>query len=233
MKKIFAAAAIICVFFLLASCGSVKDQVYTEPAAPVQEATAAPVQEALPPQPASAENVAQPESVQTVQQVQSVIAETQPQSVTSTAVQTQNEVQPQLERQELPAQGSFTVEGGGYTVEVLSANTDKDYTGTPVAVVKMNYTNSNSSQNCLGDHVEITVKQNGKKLDGDFLVMDASTFDGLAFNFRSPVSNGGSVRCCSAYPTTSGDPLDVSIKIYNDFNSRSILGSGSGTVTIG
>ena len=212
MKRFILILAVICVFFLTASCGSTSGQVYTEPSvnAPAAEQTPVPEAPVPPEQPAEVPEAAQP-AVQTLPPV--------PEQVPAAPA--------------APASEPCTVKGGGYSGDVVSAFPDKDYTGADVIVVKFNFTNSNSTPNAFSNVVEVRASQDGKFLNGDYVVMDAACFGGLAYNFRNSVSNGSSVSCVYAYPSTSSSPVDVSINIYNDFNSRSLLGSGSCTVAVG
>jgi len=222
MKRLFLIAAVLALFFSLASCGSAPkaapsptpEAPSAPESAPVPSSTVVETAPAVTPEPAPAvEQV----PVQTAPVVEAVPQQQTPVSVPTVA----------------PVSQAVTVEGGGYSVDILSAYLDKDYTGAQVVVVKFMFTNNNSESTCFGDVVNPVVSQNGSVLNGESVIMDSNNFGGLAFNFRESVSNGASIPCVFAYPYYGNGDLNVSLQILSDNNARQVLASGSTTLSIG
>ena len=130
------------------------------------------------------------------------------------------------------ANAGCEIEGGGYKLEVLSAGMDKDYYGSDVVIVKMKFTNNTSAEVSLGDVVGVTAEQNGKKLSDESVVFSGESFGGKAFNFRTPVSNGASIVCVSAFASSSTDDVDISVKLFTNTQARNVLASASCTLPI-
>ena len=81
--------------------------------------------------------------------------------------------------------------------------------------------------------MDVKVTQNGKVLDGDAgFVVSADSFGGTGMGAAAPLSNGASAECSYPYPYSSSDPIDVSLKIYDNFLNRNVLGSASGTIIV-
>ena len=261
MKKVIVIIFALSLFFMFASCGGKDAQVadtaslgstgQTEIASAAEaeavstaaeQATAA---ESVQPTEATAKTYTQviynqpvaeqASEVESSSQNQSQVQYLQ-QSTDSQPVQQESVVQSFTQPAQLvsPAAVSegVTIEGGGYTVEVVSAKVDKDYSGNDVVAVKFRFTNNNSDSVSFGDVIDVSVSQNGRTLKDDGIMFDGSSFDGCAFNFRTPMSNGSSISVVYAYNYSSSDPVDVSVKIYNDFLNRKVLGSGSCTLNL-
>lgn len=239
MKRMISVFCIIAVFFCFASCGSSKNltSVYVppQPAAPAEQASVPAAQPAAPAvQKSVGEGSLSSESPAEEPMPLPVITPVPLQDPIPAAVPVQPaEIQNAGSQPSAAVSSGCTAEGGGYSIEVLSAVKDKDYTGADVVVISFEYTNNSSAGNSFSDIANIRVTQNGKTLDGDGVVMDQSTFNGLAYNFTKEVKVGQSIKCVYAYFTSSGDPVDVSVEIFNDFLNRKVLGSASCTLSVG
>lgn len=221
MKRLFLVAAALALFFCLASCGTVPK---TEPS-PAPEIQPAPVQT-----PTVVESVAESAPIITPEPAP-VIEQTPVPTVPVAAPAPQSELPGEPVSD--PAIQTVTVEGGGYSVEILSAFRDTDYTGAQVVVLKFLFTNNNSTASCFGNVADVTVRQNGSVLNGDSVIMDSNSFGGLAFNFRTSVSNGVSIPCVFAYPYNGDGDLNVSLQLLSDNNARQVLADGSAVLSIG
>ena len=231
MKKLFLLILAAAMFFNLASCGSSSNS--PTQSAPAQNSVSVgqPAEEAAPvqtaPQTQTVQNVVSPAETAPVQKlpvvtpvpVEAVPAEAAPAESGNTAPIS-------------AMQDPIIAEGGGYKAEVVSARMDKDYTGADVIAVRFNFTNSNNSDMSFSQVIDVNVTQNGKTLSSDFIVITADSFDGTAMNAVVPVKNGTSIGCSYAYPYSSSAPLDISLKIYDNFLNRHLFGSASGTVSI-
>ncbi|MDO5444181.1 MAG: DUF5067 domain-containing protein [Eubacteriales bacterium] len=240
MKRILSVFCIIAVFFCFASCGSSKNMtvvsVTPQPAVPSEQASAPEIPSAVP----SAQEAA---GVLTSQLEELPSEKSAPLPIV-TPVPLQNSAPAEIPAQSpavqdtgskpaADASSGCVAEGGGYSIEVLSAKKDQDYTGADVVVVAFKFTNNNPEETPFSHVANIRVTQNGKVLEGDGVVMDQSTFDGLGYNFTKAVKSGQSIKCVYGYLTSSSDPVDVSVEIYNDFLNRKVLGSASCSLNIG
>ena len=211
MKKIFLLLCIFALFFVFASCGG----------SPAETPAISPAS------PAPQENniITEPESSAPITPYENT--DTQPANPTTVEIPANAVIEAPSES--LP---EISAEGGGYSITVDSAWIDKDYTGAQVIAVKFLFTNNNSSPVCFADVINVSVSQNGAKLNGDSIIMDGSCFNGLAFNFRNQISKGATIPCVYAYPYSSSDNLDISVQILTDFNSRTVLANASGSIVI-
>lgn len=213
-------------FLCLASCGTSNRQEYIPPEAssfPIEQsspaAAAAPAPAVQPSAAAAPVSTVQPAAVTPVPIVQPSAPAVQPAAVPA--------AQPEAVHEPCIAEGS------GYSVEILSAEMDKDYTGASVVAVYLRYTNNNSAERTFADFVDVSVTQNGRTLNGEGAVMDSSTFNGCAMNSVALIKGGNSIKCVCPYFTDSNDPVEVSVKLYNNFLNRQVLGSASCTLTVG
>lgn len=239
MKRIFSVFCIIAVFFSFASCGSSKNltavSAAPQPASPVEQT---PAPDILSAEASVQDAAAEPFSVSPSSSEDAAplpIVTPVPLLAPAPADSAQAFSAPAPESQPMAndAPSGCLAEGGGYSIEVLSAKRDKDYTGADVVVVTFKYTNNNPTETSFSQIANIRVSQNGRELEGDGVVMDQSSFDGMAFNFTKEIKAGQSIKCVYAYFTSGSDPVDVSVEIYNDFLSRTVLGSASCTLNIG
>lgn len=129
----------------------------------------------------------------------------------------------------LPQEGC-TVEGGGYTVEIQSASLTVDGNGNNAIAVRFLFTNNNNDPANFMWIADDHVSQNGSPLSVDGMTPNME--DPTQFNFTVQISNGQSIPVTYIYPCYSTDPVDISFNILRDFNSRTVLGSGSCTLTL-
>lgn len=238
MKRMISVFCIIAVFFCFASCGSSKNMasVYIPPqSAPEEQASLPAVQPAAPAVQESAreESPAFDSPAENPMPLPIITPVPLQDPVPAAAPVQSAEIQNAGSQSSAAVSSGCTAEGGGHSIEVLSAVKDKDYTGADVVVIAFEYTNNSSASNSFSNIANIRVTQNGKALEGDGVVMDQSTFNGLAYNFTKEVKVGQSIKCVYAYFTSSGDPVDVSVEIFNDFLNRKVLGSASCTLSVG
>lgn len=236
MKKLFLLILAAVMFFNFASCGSSSNS--PTQSAPAQNSVSveqpaeetAPVQTA--PQTQTVQNVVSPAETAPVQKlpvvtpvpVEAVPAETVPAETVPAEFGNTAPIS--------AMQDTIIAEGGGYKAEVVSARLEKDYTGADVIAVCFNFTNSNNSDMSFSQVIDVIVTQNGKTLSSDFIIITSDSFDGTAMNAVVPVKNGTTIACSYAYPYSSSAPLDISLKIYDNFLNRHVFGSASGTVSI-
>ena len=223
MKRFVLIIFTLALFLCLASCGAKN--------APSAEAS-----QPQAPAPAPAEPTAVPEAP-----VQAPPAEPSPAPLTivKPAVQAQPPVQEAPAAQAQPAEQPhsanaqendvISASANGYTIEVLSAEPSKDYSGNDIILVKYLFTNTNSTSSALWQSTDQTVKQNGQILSPEGIACDDPSF----MNSYAQISGGQSVVCAYPYPCLStADPLDVSVSIYN-YNSGTTVSSASGRIFIG
>ena len=121
-----------------------------------------------------------------------------------------------------------TVEGGGYTIEVVSAAVVQDRSGNSMMSVKFIYKNSNSEPTNFYEIADPIVTQAGKELSSDGMILDID--DVTFYNFTVPVSNGQQITVNYCYPYVSDEPLEINMRILRDFNTKVLLASGSCTL---
>ena len=213
---------IIAVFFSFASCGKAPEET-------ASVSVSAPASDT-----AAADAVSQSAAVSSSQTVPSSgdagQGETVPAADRVTAVSSADSADASAGAQSAEP---VTVKGGNYTEEIVSAELDTDYTGAQVIAVKFNFTNNGSESTCFGDVALVTVRQDGRTLNGESVIMDSNSFGGLAFNFRTQISGGTTIPCVYAYPYYGSGDIDVSLTLTTHDNARTTLGSGSATLSVG
>lgn len=210
MKKYISVFCILALAIFAGSCG--KNSAPEVMPAPAQIEQSVPVLPAEPAPEAPAAPAPVPEEVPAVPQaaVQEAVPEPVPEPV-----------QPQE---------GCTVEGGGYIVEIQSASVTTDGNGNNAIAVRFLFTNNNADPASFMWIADDHVSQNGTPLSVDGMAPNME--DATQFNFTVQVSNGQSVPVTYIYPCYSTDPVDISFNILRDFNSRTVLGSGSCTLTL-
>lgn len=229
MKRIVLVVFTLALFLCLASCGA-NNTPSTESSQPQAAAPSAPApaiaQETPVPATAAEPSPAPLTIVKPAVQKQPSVQEA-PLAQAQVPVQPQPAAQPQAANAQ--ENDEISASANGFTIEVLSAETSKDYNGNDIILVKYLFTNTNSTSSAFWQTTDQTVKQNGQNLSPEGIACDDPSF----MNSYSQISGGQSIVCAYPYPLLSAlDPLDVTVSIYN-YNSGTTISSASGRIFIG